>query len=143
MPITQGFELVTDIQNPRIRAWGRSINELFSNCLRALAALIQPTVLTVSKKAKKIKKTLRVEAVDTSTLLVEFLSEVVRLSDAHNILFTDITLRNIGDDFLEGELSGVPVEDMEREIKAISYDEIEIRRNPVSGLYETTLVFDV
>lgn len=143
MATKQGFELMTDTEHLRIRAHGGTISELFRNCLCGIAALMNPTVLAASKKAKKVKQILRVEAVDINTLLVAFLSEVIGLSDIHNLVFTNITFKNIGDNFLEGELSGVSAGEIEKEIKMVSYQDIEVTRNPVSGFYETTLVIDV
>ena len=133
---------MTDEEPTRIHAQGKTISELFCNCLRAVASLMEPSVLAAGVKAKKVKQFLRVEAVDINTLLVEFLSKAIGLSDIHNLIFTQVTFKRIGDNFLEGELSGVLGHSVEREIKAVSYQDVDIKRNPVSGLYETTLVFD-
>ena len=139
----QGFRVIADDQTIRINTWGKTIHELFRNSLRGMAVLMQPTVLTAGEKAKKVKQFLRVEALDLNTLLAEFLSKVIGLSDIHNLIFTNVTFKNIGDNFLEGEISGVSTDEIEREIKAISYQDVDIKRNLGSGLYETMLVFDI
>ena len=139
----QGFQVIADDQTIRINAWGKTIHELFRNSLRGMAVLMQPTVLTAGEKAKKVKQFLRVEALDLNTLLAEFLSKVIGLSDIHNLIFTNVTFKDIGDNFLEGEISGVSTDAIEREIKAISYQDVDIKRNLGSGLYETMLVFDI
>lgn len=143
MTTKQGFELMTDMPHLRVHAWGRTINELFRNCVCAMASVMEPTVLTAGKKMKKVKQILRVEAVDINTLLVAFLSEVIGLSDIHNLVFTNITFTRMGDNFLEGELSGVSAGETEKEIKMVSYQDVEVKRNPASGLYETTLMVDI
>ena len=135
--------MMADTDPVRINAWGKTLNELFGNALRGMAVLMQPTILTAGEKAKKIKQFLRVEAVDLNTLLVEFLSEVIGRSDIHNLIFTHVTFTHIGDNFLEAELSGVSGGEPEREIKSVSYHDVDIKRNQASGLYETTLVFDI
>ena len=135
--------MIADDQTIRINTWGKTIHELFRNSLRGMAVLMQPTVLTAGEKAKKVKQFLRVEALDLNTLLAEFLSKVIGLSDIHNLIFTNVTFKNIGDNFLEGEISGVSTDEIEREIKAISYQDVDIKRNLGSGLYETMLVFDI
>ncbi len=123
-------------------ACGATMSELFRNALRATATLMAPTIVTAGRKVKKITRSLRVEAVDINTLLVEFLSQVIGLSDAHDTIFTQIIFRRMGDDFLEGDLSGMPVDQREREIKSVSYQDVEITRNALSGMYETMLVFE-
>ena len=138
-----GFQLMTDAEKIRINEWGKTVNELFCNSLRGMAATMQPTILTAGEKAKKVKQFLRVEAVDLNTLLVEFLSEVIGRSDIHNLIFTNVTFKHIGENFLEAELSGVSSDGPEQEIKSVSYHDVDIKRNQTSGLYETTLEFDV
>jgi len=127
----------------RMSVRGKTVSELFLNCLRGMAEVMKPTVLTASARAQKVTQALRVEAVDLNTLLVEFLSEIIGLSDINNLIFTHVTFKDIGDDFLEGDISGVPAGEIDREIKAVSYQDVDIRRNPKSGFYETTLVFEV
>ena len=139
----QGFQLMADTGTIRINAWGATVHELFRNALRGMAALIRPTIFTAGEKAKKVKQFLRVEAVDLNTLLVEFLSEVIGRSDIHNLIFTNVTFKHIGENFLEAELSGVSSDGQELEIKSVSYHDVDIKRNQASGLYETTLEFDV
>ena len=143
MDKTQGFQLIADTRPVRISAWGKTINELFCNSLRGMATLMKPTIFTARNSARKATRLLRVEAVDLNTLLIEFLSKVIGLSDVHNLIFTNVTFKDIGDNFLEAELSGVSADEPEKEIKAVSYHEVDIKRNQESGLYETMLEFDV
>ena len=139
----QGFEFTENAHPVRMTAWGKTVSELFRNSLRGMAELMKPTVLTARDGAKKVTQMLRVEAVDVNTLLVAFLSEVSGLSDIHNLVFTNVTLKDIGDDFLEAELSGVQIDSIENEVKAVSYQDVDIKRSRESGMYETTLEFDI
>lgn len=143
MDKTQGFELLPRTADIHMRAWGKTIKELFRNSLQGMASLMQPSLAHISASAKKEKKEIRVDAVDINTLLVEFLSQVTALSDIHNTVFTQIVFKRFGDNFLEAELSGDRTDGFEKEIKAVSYYEVDIKRNPESGLFETTLVFDI
>ena len=142
MDKTQGFELLPRTADIHMRAWGKTIKELFRNALQGMAALMQPSLAHTSV-LKKEKQEIRVDAVDINSLLVEFLSKVTALSDIHNMVFTHITFKTLGDNFLEAELSGMHTDEFEKEIKAVSYHEVDIKRNPESGLYETTLIFDI
>lgn len=143
MDKTQGFELLPRIADIHMRAWGKTIKELFRNALQGMASFTQPALWHSMAISKKEKQFIRVDAVDINTLLVKFLSEVTALSDIHNTVFTHIVFKTFGDNFLEAELSGAHTDEFEKEIKAISYHEVDIKRNPESGLYETILVFDI
>ena len=136
---------MNDTKSIRINAWGKTVNELFRNSLRGMATLMNPTIFTARDGARKTAKPqrMRVEAIDLNTLLVEFLSQVIGLSDIHNLIFTNVTFKSMGENFLEAELSGVSADMLEHEVKSVSYQEVDIKRNRESGLYETTLEFDV
>ena len=139
----QEFELISNATGIQMKAWGKTVKELFRNALRGTAMFLKPTGLAAAEKAKKIKHAIRVEAIDINTLLIEFVSHVLALSDIHNMIFTNIIFKTIGENFLEAELFGIATDGFDQEIKAVSYHDIDIKRNQTSGLYETTLVFDV
>lgn len=126
-----------------MRVWGRTLKEVFRNCLRGMAELIQPSVRAAATHAKKEKIRISVESLDVNTLLIEFLSRVVAESDNHNMVFTEGTFTKFGDNFLESELTGVNIDAFDKEIKAVSYQDVDIKRNPATRLYEAMLVFDI
>ncbi len=140
-----GFEMLPHTADVRMRVWGETLKELFQNALRAVALYLRPDLEELQKAKEKIplKRPLKVEAVDLNSLLIEFLSEVVAQSDIHNSVFLDTSFKKFGENFLEGKLMGLKVEGFEKDIKAISYHEVDIHKNPETGMYETMLVFDI
>ena len=139
----QGFQMVIGAETIHVKARGKTVKELFRNALRGTAVFLKPAVWLTAEKTKKVKHVIRVEAVDINTLLIAFMSKVIALSDIHNIIFTNVMFKTIGCNFLEGELSGVAADGFDQEIKAVSYQDVDVKRNPESGLYETVLVFDM
>ena len=135
-----GFEILPHTADTRMRVWGKKLEELFRNALRGVAYYLKPVSLDL---AGKIKQKVKVEAADISSLLVEFLSEVIAQSDVHNAIFTKVTFKKFGDNFLEAVLTGAKVDGFDKEIKAVSYHEVNIKKNPETGMYETVLVFDI
>jgi SHS2 domain-containing protein len=126
-----------------MRVWGNTIKELFENALAGVAFYLVRDIDSLVRAGKKVKQAIRVETIDIDSLLVEFLSEVLAQSDVKNVVFTAATLRELGENFLEGEIAGVRVDGFEKEIKAVSYSEVDIKKNPDTGLFETVLVFDI
>lgn len=137
-----GFEILPHAADLRVRVWGKKIEELFYAALRGAASCLGPEVLKYTKRELKEKKEIRIEAVDINSLLVGFLSEVVAQSDILNTIFPAVSFKKFGENFLEGELQGKKVDSFIKEIKAVSYDEVDIKKNQQTGLYETILVFD-
>ena len=140
--IKQGFDILPENVNLTIRARGRTLQELFANALRGMAFYLHPNVLKAAKGMQKVAETIVVEAVDVNSLLVDFLSEAIARSDATGAVFADATFRTFGENFLEGEISGVAVSEHQREIRAVLYEDVDIKKNPATGLFETLLAFE-
>ena len=127
----------------RMRVWGNSVKDLFLNALSGVAAFLGPGILEAEKKEKPIRQKIEVKAVDLNSLLIEFLSESLTQSDIHGALFHAVSFKDFGDNFLKGTLSGFKAGEFANDIKAISDSEVDIKKNPETGLYETILVFEV
>ena len=137
-----GFEILPDTGDTRMKVWGRTLEELFRAALRGTVSYWRPELLEVKKKGLKEKKEIKVETVDLTALLIEFLSEVIEEADILNTAFVDVRFKKFGENFLEGVLYGVKVDGFNKDIKAVSYYEVDIKKNPDTGMYETTLAFD-
>jgi len=141
----RGFEILPHTADIRMKVWGNTLKELFRNAVRGVAWFLRPDFeeLAKSKEKSSIRHTIKVEAVDLNSLLIEFLSEVIAQSDIYNSVFLDAAFKKFGENFLEGRLTGLKVDGFEKDIKAVSYHEVDIKKNPERGTYETMLVFDV
>lgn len=139
----QGFEILEDSLGARMLVRGNSVKDLFLNALRGVAAFVKPETLETEKNEKTIRQKIEVKAVDLNSLLVEFLSEALAQSDIHGAIFHTASFKNFGDNFLKCVLAGSKAEDFGKDIKAISDSEVDIKKNPETGMYETILVFDV
>jgi len=142
MYMNDGFEILPHTADMRFRVWGKNLRELFKNAMRGVAFYLKPEISSL-KRIKKEKHSLKIEAVDVNSLLVEFLSEIIAQSDIQNIVFTDVSFKKFGENFLEGILSGIKVDGFDKDIKAVSYHEVDIKHNQASGFFETILVFDI
>jgi SHS2 domain-containing protein len=141
----RGFEILSHTADIRMKVWGNTLKELFRNAVRGVAWFLRSDLeeLAKSKEKSSVRHMINVEAVDLNSLLIEFLSEVIAQSDIHNSVFLDAAFKKFGENFLEGRLTGLKVDGFEKDIKAVSYHEVDIKKNPERGTYETMLVFDV
>lgn len=134
----------------KIRVWGRTLQEIFRYALKGFAVCVKPEIFSFTRRAKalvtrgtKELQSFSVEAVDINSLLVEFVSDVIGRSDMDNLVFTDVSFKKFGENFLEGELQGIKIDEFEKGIKSVSYQDVDIKKNPDTGFFETILVFDI
>lgn len=137
------FEIIPEDGIVKMRVWGKTLEELFGNSIKGVASYLRESSGESVHMGALQKHTIRIEAVDIHSLLVDCLSEVIAQSDIYTSVFPDIEFSKFGENFLEGEISGAPVEHFDNEIKAVSYQEVDIKKNPSTGNFETTLVFEV
>lgn len=136
------FELFSDRADVKMKVSGKTLQGLFKDALRGVAFYLKPETLKLKRKDLKEKQKIKIQAADINSLLVEFLSKIIAQADIVNTVFVDMSLENFGENFLEGELAGVKVDALEQDIKAVSYEEVDIKKSPTSGRYETILVLD-
>lgn len=137
------FELLSDIADLKMKVSGKTLQELFKDALQGVAFYLKPEVFKLKKKEFKEKQKIKTAAADINTLLVEFLSQIIAQTDIKNMIFMQVTFAKFGENFLEGEIVGVKVDGLDKEIKAVSYNEVDIKKNPQTSFYDTTLIFDV
>ncbi len=137
------FELLSDITDLKMKVSGKTLQDLFRAALKSVVFYLKPEVLQLKKGEGKLNQKIKIQTADINSLLAEFLSAVIAQTDIHSAVFTQVSFKKFGENFLEGEITGVKVSDFAKDIKAVSYTEVDIKRSPTSGRYETILVFDI
>ena len=125
-----------------MRVWGSTLQELFLNSLKGIGQYLLEDSSVKGRDEKRVREKFLVEAVDIHSLLVEFMSHVLARMEMGNILFTGAIFERFGDDFIQGELVGNPISEFTNEISGIAYEGVEIKKDPATGRFETTLMFD-
>ena len=137
----QGFEILEHTADLRIKAWGKTKEELFKNALRGMA-YVQKEEARIKKQEARITKKVQVKSTDMTALLIDFLSEVLTQSQIDRVVFFDANFKAFSDTSLEAEIEGIKVDKFDEDIKAVTYHEAEVKQNP-EGVYETKIVFDI
>ena len=137
----QGFEILEHTADLRIKAWGKTKEELFKNALRGMA-YVQKEEARIKKQESRITKKVQVKSTDMTALLIDFLSEVLTQSQINRVVFFDANFKAFSDTSLEAEIEGIKVDEFDEDIKAVTYHEAEVKQNP-EGVYETKIVFDI
>ena len=144
------FEILPHTADVRLKVFGKTKEELFKNAMLGMAK-----ILAKSPKSKlKIKnfppkadqplvEKLKIKSPDINSLLVDFLSEVLYQSQINHAVFKEVNFSNFKETELEAEISGFKIGEFDNDIKAVTYHELEIKKSPAKGFFETIIVFDI
>ena len=116
------LEHMADIQ---FAAFGLTLDEVFSNCVLAVASYVNGGKTIHSSKGKVVE----VQGQDKESLLCNFLDEILYLMDSEHFVTSraEITLRGNN---LKAELYGDDTKNYTlSHIKAATYAEMEIKKN--------------
>lgn len=133
-----GFREVDHTADLEIEIWGESLEALFKQ-----AALGMNKLLEIRWKPDQEALPVRqfaVEAIDEEGLLVSFLSELLYLLEEERLAGKVFAI-TVAEDQLQAEISCGRVESYTRDIKAVTYHRLNIRRR--DGRLEANLVFDI
>ena len=89
-----------------------------------------------------IKKTVEVRSMDTTTLLIDFLSAVLMHSYLERALFCRLKVEALTDNHLKARIFGNPVDYFADDIKAVTYHGAEVTLDG-NGKWTTPVVFDI
>jgi SHS2 domain-containing protein len=122
----------------RVQAFGKIKEELFISALKGMSEVLRPKI---KDKNQIIKNRIQVNSINLDNLLVDFLSEVLYLTQINKRIYNDIKFFKFSDKGLEGELSGYEIESFGEDIKAVTYHGLKIEKK--SGQYQAIILFDI
>ena len=131
------YEILEHKADLKIRAFGKTKEELFLNALRGM---------TESQKGEDlkgwVKKEIKIKSPDLSALLVDFLSEALYLSQINKEIYSSVEFKKFTETRIEGKLIGQKVERFGEDIKAVTYHSLEVNQKE-DGSWEATVLFDI
>jgi SHS2 domain-containing protein len=133
------FEEISHTADIKIRVRALTLEDLFSETFNALMHVMYGT----SRKGGIVKK-IAVESPDNESLLLDFLSEVLFVSEVESLVFFNAGI-SIHGSRLTAELSGEPFDPIRHaggsEVKGISYSGLSIIHD--ANGYMLDIIFDV
>jgi SHS2 domain-containing protein len=133
------FEEISHTADIKIRVHAPTLEALFSETFSALMQVMYGT-----DRAGSIIKEIRIESPDNESLLADFLSEVLFVSEVESLVFSEVNIRIDGLS-LTARLSGEPFDLVRHsggsEVKGISYSGLSIIHD--ANGYMLDIIFDV
>lgn len=135
------FEEIPHTADLCLHVWAADLTSLFVESARGMNALAR---FRIAEKPR-VERTFSTSAVDTESLLVAFLSELVYFAEQDRLAFDrfDLSLDLITGQpcRLSATLHGAPILSLDKVIKAVTYHNLRIQRT--TQRYEMEIVFDV
>lgn len=133
------FEELSHTADIRIRVRAPTLELLFADSLDALMQVVYG-----KNRRDGVVREIRASAPDTESLLMEFLSEVLFVTEVENLVFSRAEIRIEGDQVF-ANLSGEPFDPARHaggtEVKGISYSGLSVTRDAKG--YMLDILFDV
>jgi SHS2 domain-containing protein len=133
------FEEISHTADIKIRVRAPTLEALFSETFNALMQVMYGT-----ERSGGIVKEIKVESHDNESLLLDFLSEVLFVSEVESLVFFNASI-SIHGSRLTAELSGEPFDPIRHsggsEVKGISFSGLSIIHD--ANGYMLDIIFDV
>ncbi len=133
------YKILSHTADLRFEVYGKTIEELFINAAEALADILGGRQKLLSR-VKTVTEKIKIQSANTNTLLVDFLNEILARSQINKRVYKVESLK-LKDNEIEAEISGASVDKFEEDIKAVTYHEVDIKKE--DDLYKTRLVLDI
>jgi len=122
----KNFEFLEHTADAKFRAYGKTLEQAFSNAAIAMSSIIYPP----EKVKPKIKKEINISGNDYYSLLYNFLEELLFLLDSEEFILSKIENLKIKNNNLSAVLFGDKASNynVEGYVKAVTYNEMEIKK---------------
>ena len=131
------YEEVDHTADRAMRVWGDGLQSLFIGAARGMYHLMADLDGLVATEWCEIL----IESLDSEALLVEWLNELLFLTEANGLLFVDFQIDSLTGFSLLGRAGGVSAEPSRAHIKAATYHDLLIVRNETGC--SSVITFDV
>jgi SHS2 domain-containing protein len=132
------FEVVDHTADWALRVYGQDLSQLMENAALGMASLM---VGDLGALALEVVRQLELDAFDTETLLVDWLTELAYWAEDEALVAGEVMLSQVTETHLSAVVKCGKTAEMEKHIKAVTYHNLKIAQTE-DGLV-VTIVFDV
>ena len=132
------FKFLDHPADLKIQVYGKNLEELFTNTALGMMTFLYPKKVAIINH--ETKKEIRIRANDLKALLVDWLSELLYLSDTNDVCYNDFDFEKLKEDELVAIAFGRRVKAKE-DIKAVTYHGLEVKQT--SKGWQAIVLFDI
>jgi len=133
---TSGFREREHTADWEIQVWAPDLDALLAQAARGMYSLTHIQL----QDEPRVTRHVEIPFNDPESLIVDFLSELLFLGEDEALGFDNFEIE-LDDDILRAKLIGAPIQSQAKEIKAVTYHNMQVRETE-RGV-EVNIVFDV
>lgn len=135
------FEVIDHTADIGIVVHGTDIKQLFANAALGLFNLMAD----LDNLKEDVKRQIELSAEDVEVLLIEWLNELIYISEVEHIIFKRFEINELSNTRLRATCFGEKIKPrqhrLKREIKAATYHMLKL--NKEDGNYKVQIIFDI
>ena len=138
------FEIINHTADIGLIAYGKNKEQVFINAAKGMFEIIAGGNKTLKENFyDKIK----LEADNLEGLLFAWLNELLYIGETRLVILNKFQIKELSDFQIKAEVEGMkinpPSVKIEKEIKAVTYHRLEIKKDEESGLWSARVIFDI
>lgn len=138
------FEILEHTADIGIAAYGKNKREVFINAAKGMFEIIAGENRNLKEDFyDKIK----LEAESLEDLLIAWLNELLYIGETRSVILNKFQIKQLSDFQIKAEVGGTKINPpsikIEKEIKAVTYHRLEIKKDGESGLWKAQIIFDI
>jgi protein archease len=135
------FEIIEHTADIGIVAYGADIKQVFANAALGLFNLMAD----LDNLKEGVKREIELSAEDVEVLLVQWLNELIYISEVEHVIFKRFEIIELSNTRLKATCFGEKIKAgqhrLKREIKAATYHMLKL--NKENGTYKVRIIFDI
>lgn len=138
------FEVLDHTADIGLAAYGKNKTEVFLNTAKGMFEIIAGENRDLKENfCDKIK----LEAESLEDLLIAWLNELLYISEVKLVILNKFKIEELTDYHIKAEIRGIKIDQLcfkiKKEIKAVTYHRLEVKKDKESGLWKAQVIFDI
>ena len=138
------FEIIGHTADIGLIAYGKNKEEVFINAAKGMFEII---VGGTKNLKENFYDKIKLEADDLEGLLFAWLNELLYIGETRLVILSKFQIKQLSDFQIKAEVGGMkinpPSVKIKKEIKAVTYHRLEIKKDEESGLWRAQVIFDI
>jgi SHS2 domain-containing protein len=138
------FEIIDHTADIGIVAYGKTKREVFINAAKGMFEII-------AEENRDLKENfyakIKLEAKSLEDLLIAWLNELLYISEVKLVILNKFIIKELSNGQIKAEVGGTKINHLsiriKREVKAVTYHRLEIKKDEESGLWSAQVIFDI
>ena len=141
MPDFRKITFIPHTADIMIKVEANTLPGLFSVALEGMNRILKEGFCGETFQPQ-LEREIRVESVDTTVLLIDFLSEVLTQGFTDNAIYCKVEFDSLEETSLSARILGAAIDRYDEDVKAVTYHEAEVVGNEEGNL-ESLVLFDI